>query len=141
MNRGERTSSLPWLLHLNMSRALARLGAARGILKLSLCTRSASSLPLHRSAVRPLPIALSRAQFCSFTSTPATAATRNRSYSTAPSSAPPARARRALLYVPGSNVKMLKKALSSSEPDALILDLEDSVAANQKGAARSNVYE
>lgn len=43
--------------------------------------------------------------------------------------------------MPGSNVKMLKKALSSSEADALILDLEDSVASNQKGAARSNVYE
>lgn len=39
---------------------------------------------------------------------------------------------------------MLKKALASSgsgAPDALILDLEDSVAAHQKGAARQNVFD
>ncbi|KAK4050347.1 ERMES complex subunit [Microbotryomycetes sp. JL221] len=63
---------------------------------------------------------------------------------------------RALLYVPGSNLKMLKKALAASStptksngsskqamdvPDALILDLEDSVAAGQKGEARRNVFD
>ncbi|KDE03118.1 hypothetical protein MVLG_06379 [Microbotryum lychnidis-dioicae p1A1 Lamole] len=57
---------------------------------------------------------------------------------------PPARsvsARRALLYVPGSNVKMLRSALSKGTSDALILDLEDSVATGQKGAARQNVFD
>ncbi|KAM0790081.1 hypothetical protein ACM66B_005409 [Microbotryomycetes sp. NB124-2] len=68
---------------------------------------------------------------------------------------PPPKPTRALLYVPGSNLKMLKKALahvsssSSSKngklamdvPDALILDLEDSVAAGQKGEARRNVFD
>ncbi|SCZ88844.1 BZ3501_MvSof-1269-A2-R1_Chr10-2g02688 [Microbotryum saponariae] len=50
-------------------------------------------------------------------------------------------ARRALLYVPGSNVKMLRSALSKATSDALILDLEDSVATGQKGAARQNVFD
>ncbi|CEQ40193.1 SPOSA6832_01763 [Sporobolomyces salmonicolor] len=58
---------------------------------------------------------------------------------------PPPTAQRALLYVPGSNPKQLKKCLggglAQSQPDALILDLEDSVRAEKKGEARRNVLE
>jgi citrate lyase subunit beta/citryl-CoA lyase len=49
-----------------------------------------------------------------------------------------ARARRSVLYMPGSNVKALAKA-STLPADALILDLEDSVALDQKIAAREQV--
>lgn len=42
---------------------------------------------------------------------------------------------RSLLFVPGDSAKKLGKALLSGA-DALIVDLEDSVAAEQKGAAR-----
>ncbi|GAA5953612.1 hypothetical protein JCM21900_003361 [Sporobolomyces salmonicolor] len=58
---------------------------------------------------------------------------------------PPPTAQRALLYVPGSNPKQLKKCLggglAQSQPDALILDLEDSVRAEKKGEARRNVLD
>src|SRR6202789_2198896 len=49
-----------------------------------------------------------------------------------------ARPRRSVLYMPGSNAKALAKA-STLPADALILDLEDSVAADQKVAAREQV--
>ena len=49
-----------------------------------------------------------------------------------------ARPRRSVLYMPGSNAKALAKA-STLPVDALILDLEDSVAADQKAAAREQV--
>lgn len=51
-----------------------------------------------------------------------------------------ARPRRSMLYMPGSNVRALDKA-RSLPADALILDLEDSVAPDQKEAARVNVCE
>jgi citrate lyase subunit beta / citryl-CoA lyase len=50
----------------------------------------------------------------------------------------PARPRRSVLYMPGSNAKALAKA-STLPADALILDLEDSVALDQKIAAREQV--
>ena len=51
-----------------------------------------------------------------------------------------ARPRRSVLYMPGSNVKALAKA-KTLPADSLILDLEDSVAPDQKIAARSQVAE
>ncbi len=51
-----------------------------------------------------------------------------------------ARPRRSVLYMPGSNAKALAKA-SSLPADALILDLEDSVAPDAKEAARAQVVE
>ncbi len=46
--------------------------------------------------------------------------------------------RRSVLYVPGSNEKALKKS-SKLEVDALIYDLEDSVAPNAKESARDSL--
>ena len=51
-----------------------------------------------------------------------------------------ARPRRSVLYMPGSNVKALAKA-KTLPADSLILDLEDSVAPDQKIAARRQVAE
>ncbi|MGH3665634.1 MAG: HpcH/HpaI aldolase/citrate lyase family protein [Egibacteraceae bacterium] len=51
-----------------------------------------------------------------------------------------ARARRSCLSVPGSSPKMLAKA-PSLPADEVFLDLEDSVAPNEKEAARGNVVE
>jgi citrate lyase subunit beta / citryl-CoA lyase len=51
-----------------------------------------------------------------------------------------ARPRRSVLYMPGSNAKALAKA-RTLPADALILDLEDSVALDQKVAAREQVVE
>jgi citrate lyase subunit beta/citryl-CoA lyase len=51
-----------------------------------------------------------------------------------------ARPRRSVLYMPGSNAKALAKA-STLPADALILDLEDSVAPDQKVAARDQVVQ
>jgi citrate lyase subunit beta / citryl-CoA lyase len=52
----------------------------------------------------------------------------------------PARPRRSVLYMPGSNAKALAKA-STLPADALILDLEDSVAPDQKITARDRVVQ
>ena len=49
-----------------------------------------------------------------------------------------ARPRRSVLYMPGSNAKALAKA-ATLPADALILDLEDSVAPDAKDAARVQV--
>ena len=46
--------------------------------------------------------------------------------------------RRSVLYVPGSNDKALKKS-STLDVDALIYDLEDSVALSAKGKAREEI--
>ncbi|VDN54802.1 unnamed protein product [Dracunculus medinensis] len=46
--------------------------------------------------------------------------------------------RRALLYVPGSNLKMLQK-VPQIKVDSLVLELEDGVAMNAKADARTNV--
>ncbi|MDG2416501.1 MAG: aldolase/citrate lyase family protein [Pelagibacterales bacterium] len=46
--------------------------------------------------------------------------------------------RRSILYVPGSNEKALKKS-STLDVDALIYDLEDSVAPNAKEGARDSI--
>ncbi len=51
-----------------------------------------------------------------------------------------ARPRRSVLYMPGSNAKALAKA-ATLPADALILDLEDSVAPDAKETARSQVVE
>jgi citrate lyase subunit beta / citryl-CoA lyase len=51
-----------------------------------------------------------------------------------------ARPRRSVLYTPGSNAKALAKA-KALHADALILDLEDSVAPDQKVAAREQVVQ
>ncbi len=48
------------------------------------------------------------------------------------------RPRRSVLYMPGSNTRALEKAKTLAA-DALILDLEDAVAPDQKGAARDAV--
>ena len=48
------------------------------------------------------------------------------------------RPRRSTLYMPGSNTRALEKARTLAA-DSLILDLEDSVAADQKAAARENI--
>jgi len=50
------------------------------------------------------------------------------------------RPRRSVLYMPGANARALEKAKSISA-DALILDLEDSVAPEGKAAARDGVCE
>lgn len=46
--------------------------------------------------------------------------------------------RRAMLYMPGSNAKMLAKAPTLGA-DSVCLDLEDAVASNKKVEARSNI--
>jgi citrate lyase subunit beta-like protein len=46
--------------------------------------------------------------------------------------------RRSLLFVPGDSIRKINKALQL-DADTVILDLEDSVAANQKNEARQNV--
>lgn len=51
-----------------------------------------------------------------------------------------ARPRRSMLYMPGSNARALEKA-KTLPADALILDLEDSVAPDQKDTARAQVCE
>lgn len=51
-----------------------------------------------------------------------------------------ARPRRSVLYMPGSNTRALEKA-RGLPADSLILDLEDSVSADQKKQARQNVME
>ena len=48
--------------------------------------------------------------------------------------------RRSLLYMPGSSMKMLQKAVTL-RPDAVILDLEDAVSIAEKDAARAQVVE
>lgn len=48
--------------------------------------------------------------------------------------------RRSLLYIPGSSAKMLGK-IGSVAADAVILDLEDAVSAEEKDSARGNVAE
>ncbi|PWZ01861.1 beta subunit of citrate lyase [Testicularia cyperi] len=48
------------------------------------------------------------------------------------------RARRSMLYVPGSSEKMIKKSQNSTA-DTIIFDLEDSVAAHKKASARETV--
>lgn len=48
------------------------------------------------------------------------------------------RLRRCLLYIPGSSLKMLQKAVTL-RPDAVILDLEDAVSIAEKDAARAQV--
>lgn len=59
--------------------------------------------------------------------------------STEPSAAPPApRPRRSVLYMPGANQRALDKA-RTLPADALILDLEDSVAPEAKAEARERV--
>jgi len=50
------------------------------------------------------------------------------------------RPRRSLLYLPGSNARALEKARTLA-CDGVILDLEDSVAPNAKGAARDQVID
>ena len=51
---------------------------------------------------------------------------------------PTLRARRSVLYMPGANERALEKA-KSIDADALILDLEDSVAPDAKETGRDNV--
>ncbi len=51
-----------------------------------------------------------------------------------------ARPRRSVLYMPGANTRALEKGRSLSA-DALILDLEDAVAADAKVQARENIVE
>lgn len=48
--------------------------------------------------------------------------------------------RRSLLYLPGSSMKMLQKAVTL-HPDAVILDLEDAVSIAEKDMARRQVVE
>ena len=50
------------------------------------------------------------------------------------------RARRALLYTPGSDLKKIQKA-AALDVDCLCLDMEDGVAFNQKQQARQNILE
>jgi len=50
------------------------------------------------------------------------------------------RPRRSVLYMPGANARALEKA-KTLDADALILDLEDSVAPDAKSVARSRVAE
>lgn len=52
--------------------------------------------------------------------------------------AAPIRPRRSVLYMPGANERALEKA-KTIDADALILDLEDSVAPDAKEAGRANV--
>jgi len=55
-------------------------------------------------------------------------------------SVPPARLARSMLFVPASRPDMIAKA-ARSEADAICIDLEDSVAPEQKEASRANVIE
>ena len=48
------------------------------------------------------------------------------------------RPHRSVLYMPGSNARALEKGRTLAA-DALILDLEDAVAPNQKDEARNNI--
>ncbi len=48
--------------------------------------------------------------------------------------------RRSLLYMPGSSMKMLNKAITL-QPDAVILDLEDAVSIAEKDMARQQVVQ
>ncbi len=50
------------------------------------------------------------------------------------------RARRALLYTPGSDLNKIRKA-ASLDVDCLCMDMEDGVAVNQKDQARQNIRE
>ena len=50
-----------------------------------------------------------------------------------------ARPRRSVLYMPGANARALDKARSLAA-DALIFDLEDAVAPDQKPAAREQAF-
>ncbi|HSI42451.1 MAG TPA: CoA ester lyase [Xanthobacteraceae bacterium] len=50
----------------------------------------------------------------------------------------PARPRRSVLYMPGSNARAIEKA-RSLDADGIILDLEDAVAPDAKAAARAQV--
>ncbi|MDO9122532.1 MAG: aldolase/citrate lyase family protein, partial [Anaerolineaceae bacterium] len=50
------------------------------------------------------------------------------------------RPRRALLYVPGNDLKKITKA-AGLDVDGVILDLEDGVAANRKDEARGVILE
>ena len=50
------------------------------------------------------------------------------------------RPRRALLFMPGDNLKMIRKGAALAV-DAVIMDLEDGVALSQKAAARTVVVE
>ena len=50
------------------------------------------------------------------------------------------RPRRSVLYMPGSNARAIEKA-RTLPADAVILDLEDSVAPDGKASARSQVME
>jgi citrate lyase beta subunit len=50
----------------------------------------------------------------------------------------PMRARRALLYMPGDDLRKIRKA-TTLDVDAICLDLEDGVAANRKAEARATV--
>ena len=52
----------------------------------------------------------------------------------------PARPRRSVLYMPASNPRALAKARTVAT-DAIIIDLEDSVAPDQKPAARAAAVE
>ena len=45
--------------------------------------------------------------------------------------------RRSLMYVPGNSNKMLEKSVGT-DADAIIIDLEDAVASNEKENARLN---
>jgi citrate lyase subunit beta/citryl-CoA lyase len=51
---------------------------------------------------------------------------------------PPLRPRRSVLYMPGSNARALEKA-KTLPADAIVFDLEDSVAPGQKEMARSQI--
>ena len=51
---------------------------------------------------------------------------------------PTDRLTRTMLFVPGSNPRMIQKS-SESQADVICLDLEDSVVPDQKVEARSNV--
>ena len=51
---------------------------------------------------------------------------------------PPARPNRCQLFGPGSNTKLFAK-MAASDADVINLDLEDSVAPNDKAAARANI--
>ena len=50
------------------------------------------------------------------------------------------RAERSVLATPGSNSRMIAKALAS-DADVVMIDLEDAVAPDEKAAARSTVAE
>ncbi len=50
------------------------------------------------------------------------------------------RARRALLYVPGDDIKKIRKS-TTLDVDTVCLDMEDGVAANRKNVARQTITE